>query len=224
MDDGFLVFLCCIWGLVIVGGIGYLYYTFAVQLPRSRRAGKVLAEAGGLVALNEAEREDGVWYAGTFRNHPFAIKPTYYLDYSYDHNGRRRTRIKYDLRIVMVVPVSKPLGVIVYHDRRRHKYPDSFERGFAAENLSCLSNQAQQALLQFAQKPSEKTGFTISLGKSSRPCRLRDRATAPDGLLADEVFPTAHVIFVHEANVDISPEQLRILLRDMAAVVEAIDS
>jgi hypothetical protein len=219
----FLAVLCFVpLSLAVVGGGWQLWYTF-----RSRVAGRRLAEALGLTPLNESPKQMAIWYGGEFQGRPFAIKPigTTYRYYGMD---RSRTGVNFLLRIVMTVQTPRPLGVVVYRGATRAKAnPQNFDDAFDQQNADRLSAQAQAALFEFVQKGYRTglTGVTFRMNKGARNLRLRDRVTAPDGLLAPEALPDAPVILVHDhPDTTISGEELQALLADMAAVTRAVEA
>jgi hypothetical protein len=193
---------------------------------RTRTVGRRLAGAMGLEPLNQANKLAAIWHGGEHQGHRFAIAPFGVRDRA-NTLGSNRTGTQFVLRIVMAIQVSEPLGVVVYRGPDgASRNPQNFDEAFDQENAGRLTGEAQTAMFEFVQKGYRTglVGVTLRLDKGTRDLRLRDRATAPEKLLAPEVLPDANVILVHDhADTTISTEGLRALLDEMAAIARLVE-
>ena len=211
----FLLALCAVpLVLAIAGFIWQIRHILT-----SPQAGRRLAAELDLEPLNEAPKEMGIWYGGQFDKRDIAIKP-HGVPYRYYAAERSRTGVRFYLRLVMAVKVPEPLGVVVTRGTQRaSRNPTSFHEAFDLENAEMLSPEVQEALFAFVAKgyPTGITGVTLRFNKGFRNLRLCDRATAPEGLLGDEVLPEAAVVLVHDhPNTTVKKEAVQDLFNDLA--------
>lgn len=214
--------LCIIPVLAAIAALGLQL----VQTLRAPNAGGRLAGEIGLSPLNESPKAMGVWYGGDFDKRRIAIKP-FGSTYRYYSMDRSRTGVNFNLRLVMEVRLPAPLGIIAYRGSSgASRNPQNFSEAFEVENAEKLSEEARAALFEFVQK-GYRTGFhgvNLRFSKGYRNLWLRDRATAPEGLLGDMVMPDAAAILVHDhPDTGIDKEYLLELLNDMATVCYAIE-
>ena len=219
----FLLALCAIpLVLAIAGFVWQIRHILS-----SPKAGRRLAGELDLEPLNEASKEMGIWYGGQFDKRPIALKP-YGSPYRYYAAERSRTGVRFYLRLVMAVNVPEPLGVVVTRGTQRaSRNPTSFHDAFDLENAAYLTPEVQEALFAFVAKgyPTGITGVTLRFSKGFRNLRLCDRATAPEGLLGDEVMPEATVILVHDhPDTTIKKEAVQYLFNDLATLAYKIEA
>ncbi|MCI0549914.1 MAG: hypothetical protein L0287_03080, partial [Anaerolineae bacterium] len=201
----FWVSICCLPVLVIGG----LIYSTVVKLGQ-RSAHEKLGKALGFNPLNRADNVQLVWYGGQVQGRDVAMN-TFMSTHSYYALERTRRGFNTELRITLAVHVKEPLGVIAYHNQKTNS-PQTFEDAFILEQGQ-LSAAAREAMLAFAFR-GHKTGLRRDLRfgfmRGTRDLRLVDRASAPKGLLGDEILTDAKTILVHDLPyVDISPTELK---------------
>ena len=209
-------------GLALIGGGWKIAHIF-----RSKGAGGRLAQAMGLIPLNQTTKQMEIWYGGQHNQRDFAIRP-YGLTYRYYAAERSRTGVKFYLQIIVEVKVPQPLDVMVKRGvQKASKNPQNFEEAFETTNAGKLTGQARAAMFDFVQKGYKTglTGSTLRFSKGRRNLQLYDRASAKVGALAPEVLPDAHVVLIHDhPETTISADTVRSLLDDMVVVAKAIEA
>ena len=223
-SEAFLLTGCCGFFLFMMA----LMVWMISNVFRSQKAATQLAEVMGLAPLNQAEKPVMIWSGGEVQGYRFGIKSVGFVS-SYYFEGKSRRSVSYYLRIVLALNVSNPLGVVAYRSHKDGGKLDSFEEAFPTlENGSKLSSTAQGAMLDFIKK-GYLTGFrkggSVRFSPGIRNLCLRDRADAPEGLLADDVFGETAVILVHDHPnaISVTPDQLQTLLTEMVEVAKTIE-
>lgn len=218
----------CLAGLCILPVLA----TFAalglklVDVIRSPKAARRLADEMGLQQLNEAPKDLSICFGGIHAKRSFVIK-TGGKAYRYYAAERSRTGVRFYLRMIMKVRVDQPLRVLAYRPPKdAKKNPQSFEEAFELENAAKLDPQVQEAMFAFVQK-GYRTGITISnirINKGLRNLHLVDRTAVDDRVLDKDILPDAHVILVHDhPDTNIDKETLLDFLDDLAEVARAIE-
>ncbi len=223
-SEAFILTSCCGFFLCMTA----LTVVLVSNTFRSQRAAVQLAEEMGLAPLNQTDKPVTTWHGGEAQGYRFGIKTVGFIS-NYYLEGRRRRSVSFYLRIVLALNVPDPLEMDVYRSYEDGSKTDSFEKAFPIrEKGQKLTSSAQQAMLDFVKK-GYPTGFrkggSLRFSPGARNLRLLDRADAPEGLLADEVFGETAVILVHDHPnaISVTPDQLQTLLAEMIEVANTIN-
>jgi len=211
----------CLLPLLVVGS---LIYTTIIKLGQ-RSAHEKLGKALGFSPLNRADNIQLVWYGGQVQGREVAIN-TFMSTYRYYALERSRRGFNTQLRIAIAIHIKEPLGVNAYRNAK-NKSPLTFENAFIVEQGQ-LSPAAREAMLAFSflgHKTGVKRDLRVAFMRGMRDVRLNDRASAPKGLLGDEILADAKTILVHDHPfADVSPSELKTIIEELSAVVQAIES
>lgn len=162
---------------------------FLYRRPRDQSAPHRLGQELGLQQLNESQGKIPAWYGGRYKDHDFGVT---HANLRYGNYGPRASRtveqVRLSLRLAVALNVAEPQDIIAYFRHGRPyepgEEPEDFEAAFDRRNTGRLSAESRDALLHFTQNYGG--------------LRLRDRATAPADLFADEALPDARVVLVHD--------------------------
>lgn len=223
---GTLILIVLLCGFPVLA-IGSILYRFWYQMTVQRKAAEKLSAAMALSPLNDGGHPLRTWYGGSFKGRRFGLIPVTSTYHTYT-NGRARTRVSYSLRVVLEVGVPEPLGVVAQRLPKSRGETAAFEEAFEVENGAALSGPAREALLAFVRK-GNPTGFRRDLSfRASRGTRhllLRDRATAPKGMLAEGVLTGANTLLVHDMpGPSGDPEPVRALLEELSPVAYSLET
>ncbi len=223
LQDILSIFLFASVCLLPLTFVVLLIYSTAVKL-RQRTSHEKLGKALGFNPLNRADKIQLVWYGGQVQGRDVAIN-TFTSTYRYYALERSRRGFNTELRIALAIQVKAPLSVTAYRIEK-NKSPQRFDEAFAVEGGQ-LSPAAREAMLAFAflgHKTGLKRDLRVAFVQGTRDLRLLDRASAPKGLLGEEILTGAKTILTHDHPfADVSPEELKTILDEMSAVAQAIE-
>lgn len=199
--------------LIVLAWVAWYYF---YRKPRDQNAPHRLGKEMGLRQLNEGSRDTPVWYAGRYADHDFGLT---YANLRYGSYGPKHARtveeVILSLRVAVALNVAEAQDIIAYfHHGRPYEpglKPEDFEDAFDRRNTDRLNQQSRDALLYFTQNYGS--------------LRLRDRATAPAALFADEALAGAQVVLVHDRRgYKQSPEQVYVLLDALVEVAKHLEA
>lgn len=192
-----------------------------------RKTHQQLAQALGYRALNQAQNIPSTWYGGMYQGRRIAFTTFASTYRTYGGDGGSRVGVTVKVRIVMEVNPTETNGFYIQRSDS-NKIPQTFEEAFQASGSISPSPAVRDAMLAFAYL-GYPTGFKKDLSlrftQGTRNLMLAERSQITDHKLREEILPDAKAYLIHEhPAANVSPNRFKILLAEMDAVAQAIDT